>query len=449
MPEVMARAQHREWLSEIESRIANIRAEKKGEGRLLTSKDARALAGEWYRWFTERHLERALSAGHWDDLLERVGDAVRDELLLFAAPHADYHLNDIWERSPEAREDLRPMLADWGETAQFLSSKRMVLDEHSRNLFLDHLYGDFAAALKLLIKRARGDYAADDYPVQFPKFENSRDTGQGPWELFGLWVKTVKPAASTVDRWRGVFLKLGADFAGRTGSITPEEAQEWADNLISAERSARTVHDVWVIAARTVFGWAVAHKHTKPNPFKEVRVSVPRKKVSRPHKAVHADEVKIILGAALGILDTTKASAAARRWVPWLCAYSGARVGEITRLRGADVTEQEGVKVISITPEAGTVKTGRGRLVPLHAHLIEQGFLSFAASRRNAPLLYNSAKGEPSVRAATDPGKARYVKAREHLAAWIRGLGISDKEVRPNHAWRHTFKQIAVRTPGQ
>ena len=48
------------------------------------------------------------------------------------------------------------MLADWGEVAQFLHSKRLVLDEPSRRLFLDYLYGDFAAALKLLIKRARG-----------------------------------------------------------------------------------------------------------------------------------------------------------------------------------------------------------------------------------------------------------------------------------------------------
>ena len=47
--------------------------------------------------------------------------------------------------------------------------------------------------------------------------------------------------------------------------------------------------------------------------------------------------------------------------------------------------------------------------------------------------------------AATNPRKARYVKTREHLAAWIRGLGINDTEVRPNHAWRHTFKQVAAR----
>jgi hypothetical protein len=228
-PILLARAKHREWLSEIESRVANIRAEKKGEGRLLTPKDARALAGEWYRWFTERHLQRAQPAPHWEDLRERVGDVLRDEMLLFAEGPDD-EVDEIWERSPETREDVRPILADWGETAQFLRLKRLVLDEPSRNLFLDYLYGDFAAALNLLIKRARGDYSEDTYELRFPKFENARDTGHGPWQLFELWVGAVKPAPATVDRWRGVFLQLATEFTGRgAGSITPEEAQEWAE----------------------------------------------------------------------------------------------------------------------------------------------------------------------------------------------------------------------------
>ncbi len=245
-PVLLARAKHREWLSEIESRIANIRAEKKGEGRLLTPKDARALAGEWYRWFTERHLQRAQSAKHWEDVRDSVGDTLRDELLFQEGDELD----DVWERSPEARQDVRPMLADWGETAQFLRLKRLVLDEPSRNLFLDHLYGDFAAALKLLIQRARGDYSEDTYALRFPKFDSARDTGHEPWRLFELWVDTVKPASATVDRWRGVFLQLGTEFAGRTaGSITPEDAQEWADKLVSAERSAQTVRGVWVNAS--------------------------------------------------------------------------------------------------------------------------------------------------------------------------------------------------------
>ena len=45
------------------------------------------------------------------------------------------------------------------------------------------------------------------------------------------------------------------------------------------------------------------------------------------------------------------------------------------QLRGLDVIEQDGVQAIAITPEAGTVKTGMGRVVPLHEHILGQGFL--------------------------------------------------------------------------
>jgi integrase len=447
-PILLARAKHREWLSDIESRVANLRAEKKGVGRLLTPKDARALAGEWYHWFTERHLESAQTVAHWKDCRERVCDALRDAVLPYSdADPEDNEVDDIWERGGVVREDVRPMLADWGETAQFLAARRMVLDAPSRDLFLDYLYGDFGEALRLLIKRAGGDYTADTHPLQFPKFEDTRDTGQGPWQLFELWIAAKKPARATIDRWRGVFLKLGTEFNGRSaGSITPDEAQAWADKLGNAERSASTVHDVWVGAARSVFAWAVAHKHTARNPFKTVRVTVPRKTVSRAHKAFNEGEVKTILSAALAIKDAGKPSAAMRRWATWLCAYTGARVGEITQLRGVDVIEQEGVNVIRITPDAGTVKTGRGRTVPLHEHLIAQGFLTFVTSRGAGPLFYNVAKGTTRVSEVTNPRKARYVRAREHLAAWVRkDLKITDREVRPNHAWRHTFKQVAAR----
>ena len=108
----------------------------------------------------------------------------------------------------------------------------------------------------------RGDYSPDAYTLRFPKFENSRDAGQSPWQLFELWVSLVQPALATVDRWRGVFMQLGTQFAGRSaGSITADEAQEWADKLVNAERSASTVHDVWVVAARTVFAWAAKRRY--------------------------------------------------------------------------------------------------------------------------------------------------------------------------------------------
>jgi integrase len=45
----------------------------------------------------------------------------------------------------------------------------------------------------------------------------------------------------------------------------------------------------------------------------------------------------------------------------------------------------------------------------------------------------------------TNPRKPRYAKAREHIAGWVRNLGINDPELSPNHAWRHTFKAAGFR----
>lgn len=36
-------------------------------------------------------------------------------------------------------------------------------------------------------------------------------------------------------------------------------------------------------------------------------------------------------------------------------------------------------------------------------------------------------------------------KVGEHLARWVRGLGVDDPDVQPNHGWRHRFKTQARR----
>ena len=153
------------------------------------------------------------------------------------------------------------MLADWGETSRFLAAKRIALDSASRDLFLDCLYEDFAAALKLLIQRARGDYTPDTRPTQFPQFERSPDPGITPWRLFEQWIEKTKPKISTVDRWRAVFVRLREDFPDRSAaSLSPEEIRDWVGALINSTRSPVTVRDVWVVAGRTVYAWAKKSK---------------------------------------------------------------------------------------------------------------------------------------------------------------------------------------------
>src|SRR5262249_49154042 len=143
----IAQAQQREWLSEIEARVANIRAERNGHGQSLTPKDARALGGEWYHWYLERQRAQPQPLEHWEWVLERAVDVVRDEVLPYGHDHEDDDVETIWKRSPHARADLWPFLSDRCETAQFLSSRRLILDVPSRNMFLDALFDDFFAAL--------------------------------------------------------------------------------------------------------------------------------------------------------------------------------------------------------------------------------------------------------------------------------------------------------------
>jgi integrase len=85
------------------------------------------------------------------------------------------------------------------------------------------------------------------------------------------------------------------------------------------------------------------------------------------------------------------------------------------------------------------------RTVPLHEHVIAQGFLDFVESKGSGPLFYNPTSEEVTVTDVTNPPRPRYVKTRERLAGWVRSLGVTDKEIQPNHAWRHTFKRRAAR----
>ena len=290
---------------------------------------------------------------------------------------------ELLDDNAKVWELIRPVIADEAKSEQFLAAKRLVLDPVSRSMFLDFITRDFFAAIALLARRSRGDYGADEWAQQFPQANTSSDGNLTPWTLFERWVKDAKPAISTIDRWRGVFLKLERDFpSANAASLLPEQMHEWAKGLIHAKRSPHTVAEVWVRSCRTVFGWALEQqpKLITRNPFIGWRVKVPRKIFTRETKSFTNDEMNTILSAASKIQVRSKADAA-KRWCSWLAAYSGARMGELTQLRGIDITQQDGTPSMKISPEAGTTKTGEARVVPLHEHLVAQGFLDFVKAR--------------------------------------------------------------------
>ena len=107
-------------------------------------------------------------------------------------------------------------------------------------------------------------------------------------------------------------------------------------------------------------------------------------------------------------------------------------------MRSEDIYKQGKVYFARLTPKAGTIKGGQARTVPLHKHLVELGFIAFIRERAPGPMFY---KPSTSNKAADplNPRRGPAVKTRERLGEWVRSLGVTDRELSPSHAWRHTF----------
>jgi hypothetical protein len=127
-----AKQEFRDWEAEVAGHIAAIRAERTGEGIALTARQARALAGEWYEWFVVRHPLRNVET--WDDLRDRVHEALKETVGYEEWERSNP--DDLWSQNEDLRREVRPVLADVGETAQFLAVKRLTLNSEARDRFL-------------------------------------------------------------------------------------------------------------------------------------------------------------------------------------------------------------------------------------------------------------------------------------------------------------------------
>lgn len=289
-------------------------------------------------------------------------------------------------------------------------------------------------------------FAPEQYRLDAERARSRKD--QSPkrlLELFDGYVAERKPKASTIKAWKRQ-LQAFIDFVGHddAGRIIHQNVLDWKEHLLlkptrlGTVLTARTVKDTYLSALKAVFGWAVENAHLKDNPATQVRVRSPKKQKLRSAGLTDEEALIILRGTMLqppGRL--TEERAFARRWVPWLCAYTGARVNEMTQLRREDVFQADGIWVVRITPEAGTVKSGMIRLVPLHPHILDQGFIQ-AIEKRSGPLFYNR-----ELRRGGSDENPQPKKVGEHIAIWVRELGVADPLVQPNHGWRHRFKTLA------
>ena len=324
---------------------------------------------------------------------------------------------------------------------EFLGDRGLTASAATRLRLLRLTTDTFEKAASYLEKAACGNYE-DTTAFGFPPI-SALDAADPAVPMLKAWESYVKQRGTgdaTQKRWLPVLTKFVA-FAGTDdlARITRKDVLAWKAHLLETELDPRTISDVYLASVKAVLGQASVDGQIGSNPAERIRVAY-RKKPRTREQGFTRDEAYFVLDHCSRV-DATAMSrdrAAALRWVPWLCAYSGARVGEITQMRPCDIYRTgRDLVMMRITPEAGTQKGGSFRDLAIHSHLIAQGFLGYVLACGQNPLFYDPAR----ARKDPDPVKLS-AKTSERLAAWVRSIGISDPRVQPNHAWRHRFASL-------
>ncbi len=393
----------------------------------LTTFQIRGLAGEFYRWFVDSHTESAGPADDWD------GKAERDKKII----------------KPSGRRPGGAVGLYLPQVASFLAERQIVVNE------MDHYDLAMAAATvgvqakETLARHAGGDYADDPREAQFPR-----------WEKVEPKLQVAKRRLTVADHFEDFAREHGLEPASRKryrpciqdlcrfigsdnlNEATGDKLRAWKQELVGRGLQPRGIRDGYFAAVNSFFEWGIANNKAPANPMRDVTIKVPKtQKLRKPYFS--QEEADLILSEALRKVDdrASEEFAAARRWVPWVLAYTGARVNEITALEGRDVKQKglaSGGRVFVI--DIRRAKTKEPRTVPLHSHLIEQGFIRFVESRGPGPPFY-----DPERRRGGTDENPQYRKVGEKLAEWVRKIGVADENVSPNHGWRHRFKFVAKR----
>lgn len=426
-----AKAKCPEIAARVEQQVKALREGPKD----LTAKQLSALSGLAYKAFAENlEADPILSAAQWREVAEANREASRGDYGMGAQLGI---FDDDAERRTVSMEARFGRLVDG-----LLTTQGVFTTDKSRWRLIEMFSTDLTAAAEKLARNDEGDYSPDEYAKRFPVFARDGEAADTPrsltdiataWYNAALASGTKRKTANTYRKKIGEFAAfLKHDDAHR---ITRANVLRWGDQRAADGISAVTIKRTDFAAFGAVFAWAVDRGLMPSNPA--TRVSAPgRARETVRDRFFSSKEASAILKAARAVVGSKReapTTTAAKRWVPWLCAYSGARVTEMVQLRKQDVRELDGHWFIRLTPEAGNIKTGQFRVVPIHDHLIEEGFLAFVQAAKEGPLFCNVGKDGTTI------GPAEGVGGR--IRAFVRVV-VKDTHVQPNHAWRYTFKTL-------
>ena len=398
----------------------------------LSNREVHALAGVWYRDLVVTHEDDPGDPDNWEIYQELLGEG-----LAYFDPESDGTYSEPFNPKQGVR-----ILSRQFDVDQFLTTRGLNLDDATRTKLIEEIAGALVLGAETVKRRARGDYGPDDVAKRFPAWRPDKERisprrGSGPslTEILDGWAKESRPAPATLDLWRG-YLRSFISYIGADDALAIQRSDvvKWKQHLVELGNSPKTINDSKLAALKAMLRWAVDNELIPTNPA--TGISVRRgKKASEQMLGFEKEEAATILRAA------SREPNPVYRWVPLLCAQSGARVSEVSQLRGEDIRCESGIWFMHFRPEAGSLKNlGSERKVPLHPHVLEAGFLDFVERREKGPLFFDLTRRQPGAK------KPQPKIVAKNVARWVHTLGIEvglKFRKAPNHAWRHLFRTLA------
>jgi len=350
---------------------------------------------------------------------------------------------DIFERDEDGRQRNPKMgeeqLLKLIPIARFLEGRGLALSSECRRTFVEQAGRVMWRMSERLEQLAEGDYSEDKTLKTFPAWRGLQIAPERPFEglpeVFERWAKEGERAPSTTQGYRG-YIKHFVETVGHKdlSQISRQDVVQWKDALVARGDAPKTINDSKLAALKAVLSWAVDNAIIPTNPATGVSVSN-RRRAGNRMREFEKEEAAAIFAAA------EKEISRVYRWVPALCALSGARVAEVCKLRAEDIRQEGGIHFFDINGEAGSVKNESSiRRVPLRPYLLKEGFLEFVQERGSGPLFY-----DPDRRREGSKKPQEKIVAK-NVGQWVHTLGLAvGREFRkdPNHAWRHYFTTIA------
>lgn len=333
------------------------------------------------------------------------------------------------------------------DTDEALKSNGQQTDPWTRTQINLEMVRQMGAARRGLRLRENGDYGPVEEMERAPSFSASplptaENTPQ--LSLLDLWDHKVGRGGirpRTASTYRSRLLKFTA-FVGHDDAMRVEkkDVRGWRDSLIAQtapQLSVKTINNSYLAALKSTLAWGVKEFDLPNNVAADIRDGRDSPAPIRS-KGWTVQEAHKILAATFN--GTTKALSLPHKralfWVPWICAYTGLRVTEVTQLRGTSLRWDGDTPFLLIDPADGSTKGDNSWTTGVHQHLIDLGVIEVFRAAGDGPAFYTPYPAGTDMRSVLSH---RSESAADRVAEWVKAeVGMAEL-ARPNHAWRHAF----------